>query len=353
MKNRVWNNPIWLALLLTAVSVFAQIKILPMFWADGERLKAMYGLSIVWVVAFFVMLIWCALIKEKGCVPRSGETSIVVGAASLLSGLGLMVSEGQEMKAWLVDGTITEYNKQFLGVQPEWLLTLKIVFGVLGGFALVLLGACWLFGKSSNQGIIHFSMLFPALWMVARLMCFNQSFVSSLRNPYTFLTSMVLVSEAMFLFMLARAHFGSSKTKIGVFAAGCVFIGGMMGVGYYAAQWVLMRQNEAFAAMQTNMIGFEDLLIGIFALIVLAYVFSAKGVECRENALDLVRQKIQQEKAAEAAFVKTPDVASAETVPNENAEQELLNPDFDEEVSKQETEVPETAIFEDFSESEE
>ena len=276
-----------------------------MAWDSNERIKAMYMVPIVFVAFFLLSIVWCCLVKRGG-IASTGERAVLPGLGALMAGGALIYVEGLDLVGWLFENKIELFDSAVYGISTPIFGYIEIVCGAVGGITLLVLGLLWIFGAKTDNVFVHFFMLAPALWATGRVAKYTQSYISTVRVPFTFTTAIVLILNATFLFLLARQHFGRGKSTFSGATAAVCLMTAVADIAITVSTYILLKLNPTFAGLATHMVNMTDLCVGIFALLVLIYMYTTPAFKAADH-LDAIVKAQEKEKEEE----KTEDSVNA------------------------------------------
>ena len=254
----------WIGIGMAAVTVLLRAWLMPTL-RDAET-----GLFSSAVPVVVLMLASLVVLAGLGFSQRHGRREIAApagqrtGVAVILSGAVLTLSGLWDSWLWLVDTQMPPpqtVDTSGIGVIALWL---QLIFGVLGGVALVRLGLLMVAEGSTRRGIAGWSMLAPVLWMWFRLARYEMSYVSTVRLSESFFDFVLFILELLFLFRLARYTAGVGKVGAGSlqFYACATALFALSGPLTRLAMY-LLGDSEAYLA--SELAGVADVAVGALA----------------------------------------------------------------------------------------
>ena len=160
-----------------------------------------------------------------------------------------------------VFGEIPPPNTEILNQIDNIAMLLMLLFGIVGGVFLVILGFNWMADIQTAQPYLPWVSVAPALWMWFRLARYEISYASTVdisENVYAFST-MIFVS--LFLLQIARAtmHIGKTPKNSLLLFSLCT---AMVTISGIPGEFMQIPQN---ASLSTLLVAVVDMVIGLFA----------------------------------------------------------------------------------------
>lgn len=335
MKRRLLGNPLWMALVMTGVLTFIQI--------NAARTIDTAGTNRQWAVyaSAAVLLVFCGLITlatalgRRGALLFWGESSMLLGFTGVVAGATLFMTVGQQAWTFVQTGKAPAPYYTVFSSADRLFLYGTLLFGVLGGIALLLLGFLWMFGKPVGSTLGQLFALFPIFWAACRLARYVMSYSSTIRNAFSSAQAAMLILSLFFFYVFGQ-HLNGRLKLTGVELPVCAFAFGMIAVSAFVAQWVVQTYYPDLIAGVVVVPDVTDLLCGVFALAV-------GTVACSKKAADKTPDYEKAREAAALAAVIGED--KKETVPltDPTAETESTAPTVPQEVATDPTAETESA----------
>lgn len=283
LKRRLFGNPVWLAVVMTAVLSWIQIDA-AYFIQRSEQYRQLAIYAAVGALAvFFVLIAVYVALGRRGGLLFWGESSVVLGFTGVAAGANLLLNSAQQAWAFYMNGIAPPpYNTVFSSAEFGKIDTMflhgTLVFGILGGLAILLFGLLWMFGGKVGSVFGQWMSLFPILWAFCRLGRYVQSYASTIRNAFSAAQAALLILSLLFFYMLGQQLNGRTKlTAVGLPA--CAFAFGMIGVSAFAARLFIQSYCPELVAGAIVVADVTDLIFGVFALAVGAVACSKKAAE--------------------------------------------------------------------------
>lgn len=281
MKNKWWLNPAWLTALAAVGASFLQIVYVPNFWDDEKRLLSLYITPVV-ILCFAVLSIVLISIQKRGTLQGEDEVFLLPGMGAMLTGAMIGFQSVLQITDYLKDGTLpTPYTRETNQLDTIF-FKIMVGAGVVAGIGLLIIGVMWIIGKSTRKTGILWLTVFPVIWAFCRLARFTISYVSTIRVPITYSAACVLMFNAMFFFMLGRQMVHYTKAGSWLFALFAT-VTAVANISTVAAQTVIPYMRKDYFASTIFVVDMNDAIIGLFALIVVASIFTKKSLEWAEK----------------------------------------------------------------------
>lgn len=284
------------------------------------------------VIALTVFAVLVAI--YVGLVPRGallhwGESSVLLGFTGVAAGANLMINSALQAWAFYGKGVAPfPYRTVFNGIDRLFLHG-TLIFGVLGGAALLTLGLLWMFGGKPGSTGGQWLSLLPIAWAFCRLARYVQSYSSTLRHAFFTAQAATLILSLMFFYMVGQ-HLNGRLKLAGVSLPLCAFAFGMISVSAFAVRWYAQAKEPALLGDAVIVIDATDLLNGLFALAVGAIACSKKSaVKTKEYKESLLQkgqlQALQESKSTDLTEIEArlmgemniPPLGTEETVAEE------------------------------------
>lgn len=278
LKRRLLGNPLWLSLVMTFVLAWVQIDVA--YYIDkvpAYRQFAVYASAAALLVFFLLVSVYVALGRRGGLL-FWGESSVLLGFTGIVAGANLLLTSGKEAWDFYNTGIAPAPYYSIFNAADRLFFYGTLLFGVLGGLALLVLGFLWMFGGKAGSTAGQWLSLFPILWAFCRLARYVMSYTSTIRNAYSAAQAALLIFSLLFFYMLGQHLNGRLKLN-GVRLPACAFAFGMIAISAFGAQWFVrtcMPEQIAGVVLVTDV---NDLLCGVFALAVGAVACSKKAAE--------------------------------------------------------------------------
>ena len=307
MKKRILGNPLWLSLVMTAVLTWVQILVArDLNLLSANRQFAVY-LSVAVLAVFFLLIALYTASGRRGGLLFWGETSLPLGFTGVAAGACLLLTYGQQAWGYYQTGQPPAPYFSVFGAADKVFLEGTLLFGVIGGAAILVFGILWLFGKKVGSTACQWLSLFPILWAFCRLARYVMSYSSTIRNAYSAAQAALLILSLLFFYMFGQ-HLNGRLKLSGNKLPACAFAFGMIAISVFVAQWYVRNTLPEQIAGVVVIADVSDLLCGVFALAVGAVACTKKAAEKTEAFLE------QSAAEAEAALCGDTDETPA-TVP--------------------------------------
>lgn len=276
LKRRLLGNPLWLSLVMTAVLAWIQIDVA--YYIDkvpAHRQFAVYASAAAILVFFLLISVYVALGRRGGLL-FWGESSILLGFTGIVAGANLLLNSGKEAWDFYQTGVAPAPYYSIFSSADRLFLHGTLIFGVLGGLAILVLGFLWMFGGKAGSTAGQWLSLFPILWAFCRLARYVMSYTSTIRNAFSAAQAALLILSLLFFYMFGQ-HLNGRLKLTGVRLPACAFAFGMMAVSAFGALWFVrtcMPEQIAGVVVITDV---NDLLCGVFALAVGTVACSKKA----------------------------------------------------------------------------
>lgn len=290
MKNKLWQNPIWMTILYIAGMSYIFTELVPLFWNNEQRNWALY-FPIVVLLLYVIIVALLAAVQYKGTVQvDANRVSLLPGIGSLVAGGYMLAETCRDAIAFLTKGQmpppyIIQQNKV-----DAFFYDLVLVGGILGGLVLIILGIRWIVGQKASAPLILWGMIFPIIWCFGRLARFTVSYVSAIRNPVLFPTAIVFILNTLFFYFLGRQMYSYSKArswKLAVVSGATA----VMGISLSVSQMILPSIYPEFLSESILCTTLLDGCIGFFALCVCGSLFTKKAIACATRHQALVEEE--------------------------------------------------------------
>ena len=278
VKRRLLGNPMWLALVMTGVLTWVQINAARTIDTAGtNRQWAVYASAAVLLV-FFGLIALVTVLGPRGAALFWGETSLPLGFTGVVAGATLLMTVGRQAWEYLQAGKAPAPYYTVFNQADRMFLCGTLLFGVLGGLALLLFGFLWMFGKPVGSTAGQLLALFPIFWAACRLARYVMSYSSTIRNAFSSAQAAMLLLSLFFFYVFGQ-HLNGRLKWTGAELPSCAFAFGMIAVSAFAAQWVVQTYYPDRIAGVVVVPDVTDLLCGVFALAVGAVTCSKKATE--------------------------------------------------------------------------
>ncbi len=370
MKRRFLGNPVWTSLVMTVCLVVLQLNAASYIQQQQYRQFAIYVPTLVLAVFMALVAVYVG-IGPRGALLHWGGGSVLLGFTGVAAGANLLLNSGLQAWDYYQKGIAPlPYRAVFNGVDQLFLHG-TLIFGVLGGAGLLVLGLLWMFGGKPGSTFGQWLSLLPILWAFCRLARYVQSYSSTIRNAFSAVQAAELILSLMFFYMVGQ-HLNGRLKLSGMGVPVCAFAFGMIGVSAFVARYYLQVKAPDLVAGAVIVTDVTDLLNGVFALAVGAVACSKTAVEkteeyraellekarlkaiadeekgtfiplgeedtAEEDLADVaVEEAVEEAEATEEAATEESEEEVADEVDEENSEEEVAD-EVDEENSEEEVE---------------
>lgn len=241
-----------------------------------------FHISYVIICILLVAMLGIALLVflSKGsyvsAIQLDRNTGNMLAAASVFSGLVLGVSSLFDVWQWMCFDITPPPNDSVINKLDGVTLFLTLLFGILGGIYLIMLGVSLISGKLKRSSKLSFSALLPVFWIWVRLVRYEVSYSSAIQVSQSFYDFVMLIFTMLFLFAFARYISGTgerSPRMLLIFAL-CTVLLSVSGPLTSIAMYV---SGETEAYNSSRLAGFTDFGMGILAIFAaIALVFSKR-----------------------------------------------------------------------------
>ena len=319
---------------LTVAALLARLLTLPQVQneAVGETGVSLWLLLGLCLAAVLLAALSC--LSPQPLRPMGGKQQTKLGLLAGLSGIVMLMDTILSVVRLALTGKTPPPNAQILNSADRTTLTLSLIFGLLGGVWLLLLGCKWL-RRAPLRFFARLGSLFPVAWIWCRLARYELSYASAANIKRSFYDFFMLLF--MMLFLLAFARYvadvapPSGKTMRALSA-----ITAMVGISSPLARlgMQILADTESFNASQ--LAGITDLAIGLLALGMTFFLFAQDwdnpltDEESPDSLADLVSdQQYEWENPISATPIT--DQLLAELMEEENVPRLFLLDDLDDE----------------------
>lgn len=356
LKRRLLGNPLWLSLVMTFVLAWIQIDAAYFIaQTNVNRQWAIYAPLAAAAVFFALIAVYVALGRRGGLL-HWGESSLLLGFFGVAAGANLLLNCGQQAWAFYEKGIApppyyTVFSNADFGGIDRLFLNGTLIFGVLGGVALLVLGFLWMFGKKAGSVGGQWLSVLPILWAFCRLARYVQSYASTIRNAFSATQAALLILSLLFFYMFGQ-HLNGRTKLAGVGLPACAFAFGIVAISAFFSQWFIRAYCPDRIAGVVVIADVTDLLCGAFALAVGTVACSKKAAEktaaykeSKDAAALMAVLGAEEETAPTVTLTQTPIVA--EEAPAEAAEEIAVAPVEDVPAEETSVEAPEETSVED------
>lgn len=267
----------WIGVGMAAVTIFLRAWLMPSL-RDAETGLFSSGKPVVALMLLaLVVLAAMGLSMPKTRWEIAKPDGVRVGAVTIFSGVVLVLCGLWDSWLWFVRRQMPAPEAASVTTLTVAALLLQVLFGIVGGVALVRLGLLTVSEGGTRRGIAGWSMLAPVLWMWFRLARYEMSYVSTVRFSESFFNFVMFILELLFLFKLARYTAGVGRVGAGrlEFYAAATAMFALSSPLTRVAMY-LLGDSEAYLA--NELAGVADVAIGILAAAV-AFGLSARSAE--------------------------------------------------------------------------
>lgn len=361
MKRRIFGNPVWVVLVMTAALTALQLN--TAFYIQQSQYRQISIYAPVLLLAVFAALVAiCVGTGPRGALLHWGESSVLLGFTGIAAGANLMINCGLQAWDYYKSGIAPlPYRTVFKGIDC-FFLNGTLIFGTLGGAAVLILGLLWMFGGKAGSTGGQWLSLLPIVWAFCRLARYVQSYCSTIRDAFSQVQAAALILSLLFFYMVGQHLNGRLKLN-GMGLPFCAFAFGMIAISAFVARTYLLLKADKLIVDAVIVTDVTDLLNGLFAMAV-------GVVTCSKNAAEKTQEyKEQKEALALQALLEDdkptismtteeePEVIAEETAlveePTEEAAEEIVEEPAEETVEEavEETvEEPVEEIVEDVAE---
>lgn len=329
MKNHILLNPIWMILIGVGALVYVDISVAPMLWEQGKRNPALYAAVLTFIVFIVITAILSSIQKIGSIQVREEQSWYLPGIGAMLAGaflsvgsfadcvkaFGNILGNNQETEAPIQVIQSSQMQMKAMEKIDEVFFDIAAIGGVVGGIVLVALGFLWILGKQGGHPAILWTMIFPCLWAVGRLVRYTISYTSTVRFPITFIMELTLVCNTCFLYLLTRQMVGFSKRRKWLLANVSTWTA-IMGLSSTIALLVLPLVDAEYISDRIITIGFLDGCVAIFALCVSISLYSKQALSFAEHQQELlVEVPVMEQEDVPVVFPQN-DFAVPQNAPN-------------------------------------
>lgn len=273
-----------LATVMTAVVLLMRVLLTPLM-QDSETGQFHLSYWVIAVMALTVVAILILVLSDRRPVGVAARPMVLpVSMVSVAAGAVLVVSTLFDLYIWVTTKQTPAPNAYVIGKFDAVLLVLTLAFGLLGGAFLVRIGFHWAAQGRMRRGVFALWALAPSLWVWMRLARYEMSYASATDVTESFYDFVMLIFTLLFLFTFARyvsgVNSGRSPRAVLAFAL-CTALFSLSGTLTRLAMY-LMQDSMAYTS--SELAGFSDFMIGLFALI-FAYSLAFPGGSVEEETL--------------------------------------------------------------------
>lgn len=256
----------WIGGLSTVVTLVLRVLLMPLL-RDSDTGR----FATSWIVVAFMLLVLVALavlaVTLRDKPPLVGKThTTTLSVTTIAAGGVLLVSTLWDLWQYVVGGVQPAPATATTSLIGMLSLCLTLLFGLLGGAALIYWGLQLSAEGANRSGMGSFLMLAPVLWMWFRLARYEMSYASAVGLSETFYDFMLFVFMMVFLYKMARFVVGIDTPTIG----SLLFFS--LGTALFALSGTLTRlcmylAGDAEAYLASRLAGWPDFALGVLALV--------------------------------------------------------------------------------------
>lgn len=291
MSNRHGKNPhsaacmkgmVWLCAVAAAVTFALRAAITPALRDSDTGRFVTGGTMILLMLAITAVLYLCSRRISPTRLELTGRRATAVSLACLAAGGCMLLSTLWDIWRFLSAGILPPPDTELTGGLSSVAVIATLLFGVLGGAALIWLGLLLTAEGATRRGMLSWSSLAPVLWMWLRLMRYEMSYASALGLAETFYDFSLFILELVFLFKFARYVSGVGQVSTGsllFFSCGTAVFG-LSGPLTKLCMY-LIGDSEAYEA--AGLAGIPDLTVGMLALVLAFALLFQYGAPVSRN----------------------------------------------------------------------
>ena len=254
-----------LTVIMVAVVSVLRVFITPrMMDADTGMFRLSY--IVIAVMGLTIVALAALTGRRREPVKRIGGLWLKPAAVmAMLCGGVMVLCVLTDISIWLVWDKTPAPESSTSGMAEQVVLTLSLLFGVLGGAFLFRTGLLWLQENGSRQGVYKLWALCPVLWIWFRLARYEMSYVSAVDVYRSFYDFVMLIFVLLFFFGFARyiSGFLAKPPRWMMTISLCTALFGITGPFTRLAMY-MMGEEAAYKACQ--LAGPVDFAVGLFAL---------------------------------------------------------------------------------------
>ena len=260
---------------MVAGAIVLQLKATTLI--QQQRQLAIY-LPILGLIVFAVLMAIYVATISRGALLHWGGGSLILGFTGVAAGANLLINSAmQAIDYYGKNIAPLPYRAVFNGVDQLFLHG-TLIFGVLGGAGLLILGMLWMFGGKPGSTFGQWLSLLPILWAFCRLARYVQSYSSTIRNAFSTTQAAMLILSLLFFYMVGQ-HLNGRLKLSGMGVPLSAFLFGVVGISAFVVRTYLQLQAPNLIGGAVIVTDVTDLLNGVFALAVGAVACSKKAVE--------------------------------------------------------------------------
>ncbi len=251
--------------LLTAGVTAVRVVLMPQLQDSDTGAFTLHPLIVGLIFGSILLFALLILPWKASLYPVHGAAAPFLGLLALLSGVVLLLTTGSDAWIWMTRGEAPPPNSILISGIDRGCLILTLIFGVLGGVFLLVLGLRWFTHKNQVSRLFQWGALAPVLWLWFRLARYEVSYSSAVSVSESFFDFVMLIFMLLFLFALARYVAGVGKPPVRTLRwyALCT---GLLCLSGTLTRLCMYFMEEVAAYNSSRLSGAIDFFIGLFAL---------------------------------------------------------------------------------------